>query len=347
MPRRSSSTCRPSRCSRPPSGRAPTPTTPPTPNTRTATGSARSRCYSRSTSSTSRRCSFWRGSCTAPMSPTTATRRRSRADCSRSPKGSTCSTSVTTASSSCRCRSTTRSTPGARTRSQAPAKAPEVSLARVGFIAIAPGAKPGFDHADVHRQRRRIYGAHTGADRIEVLDCNARSYLGALPAELPGVAGVLVDEEQELIFSSDRGAARVSVFRCSDEQLLAQVEVGPHPNGLAYDRRRRRLYSFNLGEPLGENCTASLVDLDSMRVIGELPLPGRPRWALYDEERDAVYANIQQPAQIVVIDCERTVIERALEVPSAGPHGLWLDSGACSARRTAASWSCSSATVAR
>src|SRR5207249_11552614 len=92
-------------------------------------------------------------------------------------------------------------------------------------------------------------------------------------------------------------------------------------------RATRRLYSFNLGEPLGENCTASIVELDSMRVLAELTLPGRPRWALYDRERDVVYANIQQPAQIVVIDCERLLIERALEVPSTGPHGLWLDSG--------------------
>jgi len=38
-------------------------------------------------------------------------------------------------------------------------------------------------------------------------------------------------------------------------------------------------------------------------------------------------ANIQKPAQIAVIDCERAVLERALEVPSEGPHGLWLDSG--------------------
>src|SRR6266487_6222746 len=90
-----------------------------------------------------------------------------------------------------------------------------------------------------------LYVAHTGADRIEVLDCNARTYLHALPAELPGVAGVLIDEQQELLFSSDRGAARVSVFGCSDEQLLGQVDVGPQPNGLAYDLKRRRLYSFN------------------------------------------------------------------------------------------------------
>ena len=103
--------------------------------------------------------------------------------------------------------------------------------------------------------------------------------------------------------------------------------MGPHPNGLAYDRRRRRLYSFNLGEPVGENCTASLVDFNTMRVISEFVLPGRPRWAVYDRERDRVYANIQSPAQIVVIDCERAAIVRTLEVPSEGPHGLWLDSG--------------------
>jgi hypothetical protein len=201
-----------------------------------------------------------------------------------------------------------------------------LSLARAGFIPIPPGAKPGFDHADVHLGSRRIYVAHTGADRIEVLDCAARSYLHALP-DLPGVAGVLIDEEHDLLFSSDRGAARLSVFRCLDEQLLGQVDVGPHPNGLAYDRLRRRLYSFNLGEPLGENCTASVVGVESMSLVAELPLPGRPRWAVHDEERDVVYANVREPAEIVVIDCERTAITRAMGIPSEGPHGLWLDSG--------------------
>jgi DNA-binding beta-propeller fold protein YncE len=201
-----------------------------------------------------------------------------------------------------------------------------MSLECGGFIAIPPGAKPGFDHADVYRAGGRIYVAHTGADRVDVLDCKRRAFLRSLP-DLPGVAGVLIDEQGDLLFTSDRAAARVSVFRCSDEQLLGQVAVGPHPNGLAYDVNRRRLYAFNLGEPLGENCTASVVELDSLQVIAELPLPGRPRWAVYDEERDRVYANIREPAEIVVIDCARAEIERALPVPSAGPHGLWLDRG--------------------
>ena len=139
-----------------------------------------------------------------------------------------------------------------------------MSLLRVGFIPVAPGAEPGFDHADVYQPGRRMYVAHTGADRVDVLDCEQLTFLRSLP-DLPGVAGVLVDEEHDLLFTSDRDAARVSVFRCSDETLLGRVDVGAHPNGLAYDRRRPHLYAFNLGEPLGENCTASIVDLADER----------------------------------------------------------------------------------
>jgi DNA-binding beta-propeller fold protein YncE len=201
-----------------------------------------------------------------------------------------------------------------------------VSLARASFIGLQAGAKSGFDHADVYRPGRRLYVAHTAADRVDVIDCQQRAYVRSLP-DLPGVAGVLIDEEHDLLFTSDRAVARVSVFRCSDEQPLGQVEVGPHPNGLAYDRVRRRLYSFNLGEPLGKDCTASVVDVDSLQVIGELMLPGRPRWAVYDSERDRIYANIRAPAQIIVLDVERVAINREISVPASGPHGLWLDHG--------------------
>lgn len=201
-----------------------------------------------------------------------------------------------------------------------------MSLVKVGWVPIPPGPEPGFDHADVWfgRGGPRMYVAHTGADRIDVLDCSAQTFLHSLD-DLPGVAGVLIDQEHDLLFSSDRACARVSVFRCSDEALLGRAEVGPHPNGLAYDRRRRRLYSCNLGELLGESCTISIIELDTLAVAKELPLPGRPRWAVYDPETDAVYVNIREPAQILVIDAVHASQPRAIDVPAAGPHGLWLD----------------------
>ena len=200
-----------------------------------------------------------------------------------------------------------------------------MTLTRVGFIPIPPGKERGFDHADVYRAQSprasRLYVAHTGADRIDIIDCLTSSYLGSLP-DVPGVAGVLIDSEQNFLFSSDRGCARVSIYRCSDEALLGQVAVGDRPNGLAYDPARRRLFVFNIGDPPGVNCTVSVVGVNEMRVIATIPLPGRPRWAVYDHATERVYANVREPAQIVVLNANELEIARTFNVPIAGPHGL-------------------------
>ena len=45
-----------------------------------------------------------------------------------------------------------------------------MGLVRTGFIPIPPGAKPGFDHADLYRDASgvsRLYVAQTGADRVD------------------------------------------------------------------------------------------------------------------------------------------------------------------------------------
>src|SRR5262245_25529774 len=200
-----------------------------------------------------------------------------------------------------------------------------MALKTAGFIPIPPGKQPGFDHADVYRREApaisRLYVAHTGADLIEVIDCLSNSHLRSLP-NIPGVAGILIDNQQNLLFSSDRGCARASIYRCSTETLLGRVQVGERPNGLAYDPVRHHLFVFNIGDPPGVNCTISVVAVDEMRVIATIPLPGRPRWAVYDPAGEHVYANIQKPAEIVVFSLTELQIKGAFNVPVAGPHGL-------------------------
>ena len=200
-----------------------------------------------------------------------------------------------------------------------------MTLRHVGFTPVPPGTRPGFDHADtfVREGGSRLYVAHTGADRVDVIDCRSGAYLRAL-AGLPGVAGVLVDSEQDLLLTSDRAAARVSIFRASDETLLGRVSVDQRPNGLALDTRARQLFSFNLGEPAGTNCTASVVSVDERRVVATIPLPGRPRWAVFDDRTRSVYANISDPPVISVIDADALTIRHSIPVPAAGPHGLAL-----------------------
>jgi DNA-binding beta-propeller fold protein YncE len=200
-----------------------------------------------------------------------------------------------------------------------------LSLRPSGFIALPGGERTGFDHADTYLDRAgsRLYVAHTATNAVDIIDCKSNTYLRSL-ADLPGVAGVLIDTERDLLFTSDRAAARVSVFRCSDETLRAQVEVGPRPNGLAFDSRRRQLYSFNLGEPPGTDCTASVISIDERRVIQTIALPGRPRWAVFDPSSDRVYVAIQSPALLLAIDAGTFAEASRIEVGAAGPHGLAL-----------------------
>jgi hypothetical protein len=203
-----------------------------------------------------------------------------------------------------------------------------VSLEPVGFVELPGGTNSGFDHADtlLRPEPSRMYVAHTATNAVDVIECRTNTYLRSL-GDLPGVAGLLIDSDRDLLFTSDRAAARVSVFRASDESLLTQVTVGPRPNGLAFDTRRRHLYAFNLGEPAGTACTASVVAIDKGSVVRTILLPGRPRWAIYAPAMDLVFVNIQDPAIIMMIDGETMAEKGRIEVGAAGPHGLGLSDG--------------------
>ena len=203
-----------------------------------------------------------------------------------------------------------------------------MTLRPIGFIALPGGEGTGFDHADTYLDPAgsRLYVAHTAQNAVDVIDCRTTAYLHSL-TDLPGVAGVLIDTERDLLITSDRAAARVSIFRCSDEELLARVAVGPRPNGLAFDPGRGHVFSFNLGEPPGTGCTASVISLVDRAVMGTIALPGRPRWAAFDRSADVVYVNIQDPAVILAIDASMLTESSRIEVGAAGPHGLALLAG--------------------
>lgn len=203
-----------------------------------------------------------------------------------------------------------------------------MTLRRVRDIAVPPGARPGFDHADIYLAgtASRMYVAHTGADRIDVFDCARGVYVRALDGH-PGVAGILIDSQRDVMLATDRAASRLSIYRASDETVVAQIGVGPHPNGIALDTRQMRAFTFDLGDPPGQDCTMTVVDLAEKAVIAQRPLPGRPRWAAYDERSRVVYANICEPASIVVIDTATAEIVRSIPVATPGPHGLALIGG--------------------
>jgi len=202
-----------------------------------------------------------------------------------------------------------------------------MTLRPAGFIEMpAHRTDGGFDHAAVHRQGRRLYVAHTANDALDVIDLATERYAGSIEG-LGGVAGALVDEASGLVFTSNRGEDTVGIFDPDRPADLVRVPVGVRPNGLAFDPGRRRLLAANVGDPVDPAThTVSIVDVERRALVGSVRVPGRTRWTVFDPVADAFYVNIADPAVIVVLGgADPSVVERTIEVPTAGPHGLDVD----------------------
>lgn len=202
-----------------------------------------------------------------------------------------------------------------------------MALEHVGYIDLPPHAQPGgFDHAAVHGGRGLLYVAHTANDAVDVIDCATLKYLRSIP-RLTRVAGALVSETHDLVFTSNRGEDTVGIFSSSREETVTKVKVGVGPNGLAYAANRRVLLAANVGDASRPGSfTVSLVDVGTRAVIASIPVSGRTRWAVFDDESGRFYVNIADPPQIVVIDSAHpTRLAATFPMPAMGPHGLDLD----------------------
>ena len=201
-----------------------------------------------------------------------------------------------------------------------------MGLKHTGFIDLpAHTGTTGFDHAAIDRVRGRLYVAHTANDAVDVIDTGTSRYVRSIHG-LRGVAGALVHEPSGFVFTSNRGENSVGVFP-PDLRDGARVPVGLRPNGLAYDPGRGVLLCANVGDPAvagSANCT--MVDVREKRVLADVAMPGRTRWAIFDPEQQLFFVNIAEPFRIVVVDPRQPDrIARDFEVPARGPHGLDLD----------------------
>ncbi len=204
-----------------------------------------------------------------------------------------------------------------------------MALRLEGAIDLPEHIKPGgFDHAAIHRASARLYVAHTVNDALDVIDCVGDRYLHSIP-NLIGVAGALVSDERDLVFTSNRGENTVGIFSPRDEAIVFKVGVGVRPNGLAYDPVRNLLLAANVGDPATPGSfTVSIVDVGQRKMIADVPVPGRTRWAVFDAQANAFYVAIMEPAQIVVVDAGAPEqVARIFDVSAAGPHGLDIDVG--------------------
>ena len=185
-------------------------------------------------------------------------------------------------------------------------------------VPIPPFTTSEFDHGDVHLATGRVFIAHTQTGTIAVLDGEQGTHLATIVG-CAEASGVLVAQEANVVFAAARGSGKVLVIDAIHLTVLRKISVDPRPNGLAWDPTHQQLLVADV-----QNNTAQLFTLTG-EALAVTPLPGRPRWCLFDRERQQFLVNIREPACLQILAAETARPIATWPINGVGPHGLDID----------------------
>ena len=184
-----------------------------------------------------------------------------------------------------------------------------------------PGRSGAFDHGDLDPVTGRVFVAHSDFGTVDVIDPVNLQVAAAIEG-CPDGSGVLCADTQRLVFAASRAAGKVVVIDPDRLEIIREITVGAKPNGLAWDGRRGRLLVADV-DPSDQ--ATRLINVSSSELVALTPLPGRPRWCVFDDRADRFLINIREPASLISLSGSSGAIAGSWPISSAGPHGLDLD----------------------
>ena len=202
-----------------------------------------------------------------------------------------------------------------------------VSLAAVALAAAGPGyhviktykvgGEGGWDYLTADATARRLYisrGTH-----VIVLDLDSGKNVGDIP-DTPGVHGIALAPELGRGFISNGREGTVSIFDIKSLRLITKVKVGDNPDAILYDPATKRVFTFN-----GRSHDSSAIDGASGKVLGTIPLDGKPEFAASDA-KGVIFANIEDKSELVAIDPSKLEVKSKWPLaPCTEPSGLAID----------------------
>ncbi len=187
-------------------------------------------------------------------------------------------------------------------------------------IEIDGSADSQFDHGAFDPKTRRVFVAHTGRDRIEVIDHDTGQHLTTLPG-FPEAAGVVAEEGAVLV--TNRGAASLAWIDADSLETRRVQATAPRPNGVAIVARSRLAVVACIGDEAHGPQLQSLSLDKSARC--SLPLPGRPRWCVTNCEGIQVFLAVREPSMVLVAQLPKLDRVQHWPLPSSGAHGIDID----------------------
>jgi DNA-binding beta-propeller fold protein YncE len=194
-----------------------------------------------------------------------------------------------------------------------------MALTTRGIIEIPNARGTLFDHGAFDPKTRRVFVAHTGRDRVEVVDHDATRHIATLEG-FPEAAGVVARDGNVLV--TNRGAASLAWVDAVTLKTRAVMPTALRPNGVAITSSNLAIAAC-IGDETHEP-ELQTFQLDTSDRWS-LKLPGRPRWCVTDARGERVFLAIRDPTEVLVASLPDLREIQHWRLPSGGAHGMDID----------------------
>ena len=182
---------------------------------------------------------------------------------------------------------------------------------------ITLGGDGGWDYLTYDPQGQRIF--ITRGTHVVVVSANDGKQAGDIP-ETPGAHGVALAPELSKGFISAGRANKVIVFDLKALKSSGSIGVGDMPDAIVYEPSTQRVFTFN-----AHSQDATAVDAKTEKVLGTIPLQGKPEFAVADGKGN-VFVNIETTAEIVEFDAATLKVAHRWAMKGCEePTGLAID----------------------
>jgi len=175
-----------------------------------------------------------------------------------------------------------------------------------------------WDYCTVDDAAGLLYVSHNSV--VQVVNINNGKTVATLK-DLDGVHGIALAPDLNRGFISSGRDSKVLVFNLKTFAHEGTVKTtGKNPDCILFDPYTVRIFTFN-----GRSANATVIDAKSLKVIGTIPLDGKPEFAQSDGAGN-IYVNIENKSEITRINPSTMKVENVWSIhPGEEPSGLALD----------------------
>lgn len=181
------------------------------------------------------------------------------------------------------------------------------------------GGEGGWDYLTYDPAGKRLFISR--GTRVMVVDPSNGSLIAEIP-DTAGVHGIALAQDLGKGFTSNGRDNTVTVFdlKTLKETVKIKIEGGENPDAILYDAASKRVFTFN-----GRSKNATAIDATTAKVIGNIPLDGKPEFPAADG-KGMVYVNIEDKNELTGIDARKAaVVSNWPLAPCEEPAGLAMD----------------------